>query len=70
MSVNGNKWVYMRVYETMWRYWMHMMVYGWTCAHMDVYENIWWYMNANGSKWMYMKVCEALWWYMNALESV
>ena len=54
----------------MWWYWMDMMVYWWTCAHMDVYEGIWWYMNANGSKLMYMKVYEALWWYMNAYESV
>ena len=49
---------------------IYMMVYGCTCAHMDVYESIWWYMNVNGSKWEYMKVYEVLWWYIIAYDNV
>ena len=32
MSVNGSKWVYMRLYEAVWWY-------------MNAYENVWMYMS-------------------------
>ena len=48
MSVNGNKWVYMRVYEAMWWY-------------MDANDGVLVIMRPYGCIWKYMMVYECKW---------
>ena len=48
MSVNGSKWIYMRVYEAM----------GW---YMDAYDGVWVYIRSYGCILKFMMVYECKW---------